>query len=121
MTNPIQWFEIAVTDLERAKTFYARVFKLEFQLIEMPESKMYMFGVPGQVGAAGALVQSSEGKPSSDGTIVYFTCEDLAIELERVAPAGGKLSIPKTDIGEFGFFAQCFDTEGNKIGLHSNI
>tara|TARA_R110002073_G_scaffold72537_1_gene177682 strand:+ start:716148 stop:716513 length:366 start_codon:yes stop_codon:yes gene_type:complete len=121
MTNPVQWFEIAATDLERAKKFYGTVFKLEFQLIEVPESKMYMFGAPNQVGAAGALVQSSENKPSSNGTIIYFTCEDLAIELERVMQAGGKLSIPKTDIGEFGFFAQCIDTEGNRIGLHSNI
>jgi len=119
MNNPVQWFEITTTNLERAKDFYAKVFNLEFQLIEMPEFKMYMFGEPNKVGSAGALVQDSMNKPSTDGSVVYFSCEDVSKELERVEEAGGKLLIPKTDIGEFGFFAQISDTEGNRIGLHS--
>ncbi len=120
MNNPIQWFEIATTDLERAKNFYSKVFNLEFQFIDMPDGKMYMFGVPNQIGSAGALVESGDQKPSQDGTIIYFTCEDVETEAGRVEEAGGKLLIPKTDIGEFGFFAQLIDSEGNKIGLHSN-
>ncbi len=120
MNNPVQWFEIATIDLERAKNFYAKVFMLEFQFIEMPLSKMYMFGAPNMVGSAGALVHSNESKPSADGTLIYFTCEDVATQVERVVEAGGKLLIPKSDIGEFGFYAQCIDTEGNRIGLHSN-
>ncbi len=120
MHNPVQWFEIATTDLERAKDFYSKVFNLEFQFLEMPDSKMYMFGAPDKVGSAGSLVQSSASKPGADGTVIYFTCEDVATEAGRVEEAGGTLTIPKTDIGEFGFFAQCIDTEGNRIGLHSN-
>jgi uncharacterized protein len=120
MNNPIQWFEIVTTDLERAKDFYSKVFNLEFQFIEMPDSKMYMFGAPDKVGSAGSLVQSADNKPSKDGTVIYFSCEDVSIEAERAEKAGGKLLLPKTDIGEFGFFAQISDTEGNRIGLHSN-
>jgi len=52
MNNPVQWCEIAATDLERAKGFYAKVFNLEFQLIEMPDSKMYMFGASDKVGSS---------------------------------------------------------------------
>ena len=120
MNNPVQWLEIATTDLERAKAFYSKVFNLEFQFLEMPDSKMYMFGAPDRVGSAGSLVHSNDSKPSADGTIIYFTCEDVAEEAGRVEEAGVKLTTPKTDIGEFGFFAQCIDTEGNRIGLHSN-
>lgn len=120
MNNPVQWLEIAATDLERAKDFYATVFKLEYQFIEMPASKMYMFGGPGQPGSAGCLVQAEGSKPSADGTIVYFACEDVSNELQLALDNGGQLIIPKTDIGEFGFFAQVLDTEGNRIGLHSN-
>ncbi len=119
MNNPIQWVEIAATDLERAKAFYAEVFNLEFMLIEMPDSKMYMFGQPDQVGSAGCLVQSAENVPSADGSIVYFACEDVATEAAKVESAGGNLIVPKTDIGEFGFFAQFIDSEGNRIGMHS--
>lgn len=120
MNNPVQWFEIATNDLERAKEFYSQVFNLDFQFIEMPDSKMYMFGAPGQVGSAGSLVKSSDCKPSANGTVIYFSCDDVAIQAGRIDKAGGKLLIPKTDIGEFGFFAQFIDSEGNCIGLHSN-
>lgn len=120
MNNPVNWFEIAATDLERAKKFYTVVFKREFELVEMPGTKMYMFsGGNGAQGAAGALVLSDENKPSADGTIVYFECEDVASETSRVESAGGKLLFPKMSIGEFGFISQCIDTEGNRIGLHS--
>jgi len=118
MNNPIQWLEIAATDIERAKNFYAKVFNLEFQFIEMPETKMYMFGQSGREGSSG-LCQSPENKPSTDGTIIYFKCDDVAVEAACVEDAGGNLIVPKTDIGEFGFFAQFIDTEGNRIGMHS--
>ncbi|XOV68725.1 MAG: VOC family protein [Fluviicola sp.] len=120
MSNPIQWLEIATADLERAKSFYTEVFQLEFHFIEMPDSKMYMFGAPGEVGSAGCLMWSEETKPSTDGTTVYFSCDDVATQLARVEAAGGKIVVPRTDIGEFGVFAQIIDTEGNRIGLHSD-
>jgi len=119
MSNPIQWVEISATDLERANEFYKKVFNLKTVLIEMPGSKMYMFGESGKIGSSGCLVKSEVNKPSADGSIVYFACEDVAVEAARVEPAGGKLIVPKTDIGEFGFFAQFIDTEGNRIGMHS--
>ena len=120
MKNPVQWLEIATSDLERAKDFYTKVFELELQFIEMPDSKMYMFGEPNKVGSAGCLVQANGSNPSADGTIIYFSCEDVATQAKRVESEGGKLIVPKTDIGEFGFFAHIIDTEGNRIGLHSN-
>lgn len=121
MKNPIQWFEIATTDIERAKNFYAAVFKSTFQFIDMGEDKMYMFiGNQEEHGSAGALVQSKDNQPSTEGTIIYFTCNDVADESKKVEEAGGKVVVPKTSIGEFGFFAHVIDTEGNRIGLHSH-
>ena len=120
MNNPIQWLEIATTDIERAKQFYQTVFDLSFEFVEMPDSKMYMFGEPEAMGSSGCLVHGEGYVPSGHGTVVYFECKDLNEELSRVEAAGGKILIPKTDIGEFGFFAHILDTEGNKIGLHSD-
>ncbi|MEQ8881416.1 MAG: VOC family protein [Cyclobacteriaceae bacterium] len=119
MNNPVQWFEIATKDLERAKTFYSEVFNLEFQYIEMPDSKMYMFGEPDKIGSAGCLLQSAESKPSTEGTTIYFSCEDVAVHADKIEIAGGQVIVPKTDIGEFGFFGQFIDSEGNRLGLHS--
>jgi predicted enzyme related to lactoylglutathione lyase len=44
MSNPVVWFEIAATDLERAKKFYSEVFQKEMQYVDMPDSPMYMMG-----------------------------------------------------------------------------
>ncbi len=121
MKNPTQWFEIATTDIERAKAFYTKVFDLELQFIEMPDSKMYMFGDPESPGSPGALIENATVKPNDNGTVVYFSCDDVAKKVSLAEEAGGKVLIPRTDIGEFGFYAHVLDTEGNRIGIHSNV
>ncbi len=121
MAFPVTWFEIACKDLDRAKGFYSKVFKSEFQFIDMGPDKMEMFkGTPEGGGAGGALVLSKENTPSTDGCIIYFSCEDCGVEAGRVEEAGGKLLMPKTSIGEFGWIAQFIDTEGNRVGMHSS-
>lgn len=121
MSNPVVWFEIAAADLERAKKFYSDVFQKEMQYVDMPDSPMYMMGssAEGISGASGALVKSADNIPSTSGTIVYFYCDDVAVEASRVEAAGGTLIVPKTSLGEFGFMVMFIDTEGNKVGMHS--
>ena len=69
--------------------------------------------------AAGALVKHPMGKPGPGGTMVYFQCDDVSVEVDRVEAAGGKVMMPKTSIGDYGFIAMFSDTEGNHVGLHS--
>jgi uncharacterized protein len=120
MKNSLTWFEIPVQDLERAKNFYATVFAAEFQYVDMPDSPMYMFKVnqeAGQVG--GALVQAADNAPATQGTLIYFHCDDVANEAHQVAQAGGQVIMPKVSLGDFGFMALFLDTEGNRVGLYS--
>jgi uncharacterized protein len=121
MNNKLTWFEINVTDLERAKKFYQTVLGSEFTFFDMPDAPMYAFNADhtkGEIG--GALVKASDNEPASKGTVVYFSSEDVTTEASRVEAAGGKLLFPKTSIGDFGFIAHFLDTEGNRIGLHAN-
>lgn len=121
MNNPVNWFEIPCINLERAKEFYTNIFGREFQLIEMPDSKMYMFSGGSELkGATGAIVESAQSIPSDKGITIYFECADVENEAAKVENSGGKLLFSKTSIGQFGFIAQFIDTEGNKIGLHSH-
>ena len=61
-----------------------------------------------------------EGFPAGgNSTLVYFSCEDCAVEESRVESAGGKIQQPKMSIGEYGFITIANDTEGNMFGLHS--
>lgn len=119
--NPITWFEIYVDDLARAKAFYEVVFG--YSLI--PESTdgtfaAYRFpgGMPGQ-GAMGALMKHPMRRPSVEGTMVYFHCENCEVQLQRAKKNGGQVFKAKWSIGPDGFIAIIGDSEGNAIGLHS--
>ena len=71
--------------------------------------------------ANGGICQSKMHKPSKSGVKLYLNCNpDLKTVLASVSKAGGKVTMPKTNIGENRFMAFIEDTEGNSIGLHSN-
>ena len=120
--NPVGWFEIYVQDMTRAKKFYEKVLAVELTSLESPDAELEMQAFPMNMeagGASGALARM-EGCPSGGmGTLVYFSCEDCAVEASRVDGAGGKLCKPKMAIGQYGFIALVSDTEGNMVGLHS--
>ncbi len=118
--NPATWFEIAVNDMERARGFYESVFQLQLERLPVPEMEYWSFPMDEkQYGAGGALMRMPGMDPGGGGTLVYFSCDDCAVEEARVAPSGGRVVRPKQSIGEFGFISLVADTEGNTIGLHS--
>ncbi|MCW8092556.1 VOC family protein [Alteromonas sp. ASW11-130] len=121
--NPVGWFEIYVDDMERAKAFYQRVFDIEFEQISVPsEEGLIMQSFPSKMenyGAGGALVKMPEYPAGNNSILVYFSCEDCAVEESRVDGAGGEVLRSKMSIGEYGFIALFKDTEGNMLGLHS--
>lgn len=123
--NPVGWFEIYVDDMSRAKAFYEAVFATKLELLGNPTAdaaglEMWMF--PGEMtapGCNGALCKMEGCKAGGGGTLIYFSCEDCAVEAGRVPAKGGSLYKEKFSIGEYGFIAIACDTEGNTIGLHS--
>lgn len=119
-SNPVCWFEIYVQDMDRAKRFYEGVLQVTLSRLGGPDIEMWAFGMDDKTpGAGGALVRV-EGLPSGgNSTLVYFACEDCAVEEARVAPFGGQVHRPKLSIGEYGFISLVLDTEGNMIGLYS--
>ena len=127
-SNPVVHFEIYVEDMTRAKSFYEAVFetKLEQMPNPTPEMEMDMWFFPmdkdtgmSSYGAGGMLVKMDGFTPGGGGTLVYFGCDDCAVQAARAAEHGGSIFQEKTSIGEHGFCAVVRDTEGNLIGLHS--
>lgn len=118
--NPVNWFEIYVQDIDRAKKFYEAVLQVKLASLDNPDLPMRTFpSSQNAFGASGALVAYS-GKPSGvNSTVVYFYCKDCAEEASRVVAAGGKIERDKMSIGPFGFVVLALDTEGNLFGLHS--
>jgi uncharacterized protein len=119
--NALNWFEIAITDVTRAKLFYETIFNITMQTIEMMGMQMVMFpSEPPHV--SGGLVKSDAHTPSTVGAIIYLNGNpDLQLVLDRIPGAGGSVTMPKTFINEeTGYMAFFMDTEGNLVGLHSN-
>ncbi len=120
--NMVGWFEIPVSDMDRAKAFYESVFKVDIAIHNFGGMLMGWFPfAEGKPGASGTLIKQETYIPSQEGTLVYFVCEDVANEIGRVEAAGGKIYQPKTQISpEHGYMAVFLDTEGNRVALHSN-
>ncbi len=120
MSNAINWFEIPVSDLERAAAFYERVFEVRLRRESMGCGEMAIFPY-GESGVGGSLFKHQDLKPSADGVLPYLNAgDDLAPLLARVEAAGGQVVLQRTQIApEIGYMALFIDSEGNRIGLHS--
>ncbi|GAB2521971.1 VOC family protein [Lysobacter humi (ex Lee et al. 2017)] len=118
--NPVGWFEIYVDDMARARAFYEAVFQTQLHLLTADGLEMYAFEMSQETwGASGALVKFDGMRAGVGGTLVYFSCDDCAVEGARAEAAGGTLVRPKMSIGEYGHIVLVKDTEGNLVGLHS--
>lgn len=119
----VGWFEIPVIDLDRAISFYEKVFDCSLQKVDMGDFKMAMFpGEGGGSGAEGSLVSHKDFYKSSDiaGPLIYFSSEDVSIELSKVEASGGSVQISKKMISpDYGYMGVFLDSEGNRIALHS--
>lgn len=121
MKNAINWFEIPVKNIDKAKNFYATILGADMQVMEAMGMKTSFFPADLENGNIGGCLMEGEGYvPSPEGSIVYLNGgEDLSVPLSKVEAAGGKINLPKTAIGKNGFMAHFTDTEGNKVGFHS--
>ena len=122
--NVVGWFEIPVTNLDRAVKFYETVFDIKLSRNQFGTLEMAWFPMEDEKpGTAGSLVCMPENyTPSSDGVLVYFTSQggNLTTELSKVEQAGGKVLMPKKQISEdHGYMGLFLDTEGNRIAVHS--
>lgn len=116
--HPVYYFEIPVTDMDRAVRFYEELLdvKLERQVVDGYEMAGFPF-VEGAAGATGALAKGDVYRPSKDGAIVYFSVDDIRQTVARAEALGRPMLYPVKDIGEAGFVAEIEDSEGNRLAL----
>jgi len=75
--NALNWFEIPVTDFDRAKKFYETIFGYQMPENVMGSARMgfLLYDFPaGKVG--GAIVYNPEFyTPSDNGSLIYLNCQ----------------------------------------------
>jgi predicted enzyme related to lactoylglutathione lyase len=126
------WFEIPVRNLARSTWFYEQVFQIQLQN-DPRFPGMAVFPRRESSSITGALVEIHEpngdisgslcGKPSTDGTVVYLSCDgQIDAFVHRALTAGGSIIEEVAQIpAGLGYSAQLRDLDGNRIGLHSTF
>ena len=126
-TNAITWFEIPVTDMNRAKKFYETILdmKMEARFMEETNEELAFFPFTGaEIRAtsgrvSGVLVKNNRAEPSGKGIVVYLNAApSIQNVIDKVELAGGAIVRTKIRI-QAGYIAMITDTEGNIVGLHS--
>ncbi len=124
--NPVVHFEIPAEDFERAKKFYTNLFG--WNITQWPGSPT-KYGMatttptdkngPQKPGAInGAIMEKGNGVIATVVTIQVPSIDDY---LKKIVEAGGKVKMAKVKVGDMGYNASFYDSEGNIVGLWENI
>jgi predicted enzyme related to lactoylglutathione lyase len=118
MTPAMTYFEIPVTDMDRAVQFYTSVFgvSLTREIVDGYDMALFPPAEDGW-GASGALAKGDVYVPSKTGAILYFRVASIDDILARATAAGADILYSKKDIGDLGYVAEFEDSEGNRIAL----
>jgi uncharacterized protein len=131
----ITWFEIPVEDLDRAIAFYSEVLRIKIEKNTFLKNEYGIFNKEINT-IKGALVKKKNHQPGV-GIVLFFYVVDLLDSLRKVAQFGGKVLVEKTLLkqetaegflaikqnlidGNIGYYAEFYDSEGNRICLYSN-
>ena len=103
--------EIAGKDTAKVKKFFSSLFGWKFQS-SMPGYDTYSAG-DGAIG--GGLWSPPEGVPH--GIVNYILVQSVNDHAKKIASAGGKILVPKSEVPGMGWFAVFADPEGNRWGI----
>ena len=87
MKNPVGWFEIPVTDLDRAEKFYNELLGFEFDRQDPKPNGITMSFFPMEMdalGCPGTLVLGPNFVPSQEGSLVYFSTANVEETVKKI-------------------------------------
>ena len=123
MNFGVTWYEIPVTDMNRAVEFYSNLFGMQIDVSDFGELKMALMPYyENQIGISGALVENKEFYHSDNqkGPLLYFETDNVKQTLDKATALGGTTVIEEKLISpEHGYMGVFLDTEGNRIALHA--
>lgn len=116
--NAVVWAEIPVSDMARAKAFYATVLGSDLADQDGGPNPMSMFASKASQAVSGHIYP---GKPAAPGTgpTIHLAVEAVEAAMERVGANGGQVVSPVIEIPA-GRFAYCLDPDGNSFGVFSS-
>ena len=122
MKNIGAYFEIPVSDINRAMKFYSAVFQCDFVKDNIHGNEMAFFPFDSSgTGITGALAKGDIYKPSVSGTLIYLSTGDIEATLAKIVGLGSEILFPKTEVQGYGWVAEFKDCEGNRVALFQRM
>ncbi len=111
------WFDLPVTDVVNARSFYEGLFNWQFLLMKDSPVADYWVIQAGEE-LIGGIRQTPAERPQLYSPVIYFTVDSLETSTQRVKDLGGKLVGERVDLGKGRGSYQWFrDREQNLVAL----
>lgn len=111
MAHTICHFEIPADDPEALKGFYEKLFGWTIEKFPGP-MEYWMIDTGGEPGGGMMARQMPEQMP-----VNYVLVESVDEYAKNAEHLGGQVVVPKTAVGDMGWFAMLVDPQGNPVGI----
>jgi predicted enzyme related to lactoylglutathione lyase len=120
MGNRICYFEIMVSDPDKSREFYGRVFdwKIEKSELMMGDTNYYMIDTGAE--PSGGMMKKPDQAPMF-GMTSYILVDSIDETLEKAMAAGASPGTPRTEIPKTGWWALFMDPDGIPIMLYEPL
>jgi len=107
--------EFSTRDAKESAQFYQALFGWKMETDETFNYTQWDPGIPPGGGFNPVGMQANAGD-----VLAYVASEDIDADLKKATELGGTVLVPRTAIGEMGFFGVFKDPTGNQIGLYTS-
>jgi uncharacterized protein len=114
MANPFVHVELATTDVNKAKTFYGKLFDWKLEDVSMPGFTYTMIKV-GEGTGGGMMKQLMPGAPSA--WLAYVLVDDIAAATQKAKSLGATVMRDVTEVMGAGWLSIIVDPTGAPLGL----
>jgi predicted enzyme related to lactoylglutathione lyase len=114
MANPFVHVELNTSDVDKAKSFYGKLFDWKMEDMPMPGGSYTIINVGDGTGG-GLLKHPMPGAPSM--WLAYVLVDDIAASTQKAKSLGGAVKKDVTEISGIGWFSIIEDPTGAVLAL----
>lgn len=118
MANQLCYFEFMVSDVEKSKEFYSRVFDWKFSDSKMPGPR-YINVDTGKEPMGGIMKKPAQAPMFA--LTSYFYVDSIDETLKKVSAAGGRVQMPKSEIPTIGWWALFMDPDNIPVMIYESL
>ena len=115
MANPFVHVELSTTDVDKAKSFYGKLFDWDLEDVPMGEAGTYTMIKVGEGTGGGLMKQLIPGAPS--GWLAYVLVDDIKLATSKAKSLGAKVMKDVTEVTGAGWLSIIVDPTGAVLGL----